>query len=171
MTRAVFPLSMLILLKGQCVGQVTPPRQRLIVASMDGYVVGAFGNQDELFRRVVARYAQVDMAYARRALAEPTAYAVIERYREAQVHRQVRLGHDGEALNPSFRRSSGEHRPVSRGSPNSGALRRRPMRCKGIRPRDGDRYRLIPRCCAIVLSAVASPRIDHCGAGGRRAGE
>jgi AcrR family transcriptional regulator len=40
----------------------------------------AYGNKDELFRRAVARYAEVDMAYAREALAEPTAYAVIETF-------------------------------------------------------------------------------------------
>nr|BFE55476.1 TetR/AcrR family transcriptional regulator [Dactylosporangium thailandense] len=40
----------------------------------------AFGNKEELFRRAVARYAEADMAYARRALAEPTAYTVIERF-------------------------------------------------------------------------------------------
>ncbi|GAA2710416.1 TetR/AcrR family transcriptional regulator [Actinoplanes palleronii] len=40
----------------------------------------AYGNKDELFRRAVARYAEQDMAYAREALAEPTAYAVIEKF-------------------------------------------------------------------------------------------
>jgi AcrR family transcriptional regulator len=40
----------------------------------------AYGNKDELFRRAVARYAEIDMAYAREALAEPTAYAVIEKF-------------------------------------------------------------------------------------------
>jgi|SRR4051812_15957438 AcrR family transcriptional regulator len=40
----------------------------------------AYGNKEELFRRAVARYAAVDMAYARAALAEPTAYAVIEKF-------------------------------------------------------------------------------------------
>jgi AcrR family transcriptional regulator len=40
----------------------------------------AYGNKEELFRRAVARYAEADMAYAREALAEPTAYAVIEKF-------------------------------------------------------------------------------------------
>ncbi len=40
----------------------------------------AFGNKDELFRRAVARYAEIDMAYAREALEQPTAYQVIERF-------------------------------------------------------------------------------------------
>jgi AcrR family transcriptional regulator len=36
----------------------------------------AYGNKEELFRRAVARYAEVDMAYARAALEQPTAYDV-----------------------------------------------------------------------------------------------
>src|SRR5947208_1855466 len=40
----------------------------------------AYGNKEELFRRAVARYAEGDMAYARAALAEPTAYRVIEKF-------------------------------------------------------------------------------------------
>jgi AcrR family transcriptional regulator len=35
-----------------------------------------FGSKDELFRRAVARYAEHDMAYAREALAQSTAYDV-----------------------------------------------------------------------------------------------
>ena len=37
---------------------------------------GAFGNKEELFHRVVARYAENDMAYARRALEQSTGYEV-----------------------------------------------------------------------------------------------
>jgi AcrR family transcriptional regulator len=37
---------------------------------------GAFGNKEELFHRVVARYAEKDMAYARLALEQPTGYEV-----------------------------------------------------------------------------------------------
>jgi AcrR family transcriptional regulator len=36
-----------------------------------------FGSKEELFRRAVARYAEIDMAYARNALEEPTARDVI----------------------------------------------------------------------------------------------
>ncbi|GAA3452236.1 TetR/AcrR family transcriptional regulator [Dactylosporangium matsuzakiense] len=38
----------------------------------------AYGNKDALFRRAVARYAEIDMAYVRAAIAEPTAFAVVE---------------------------------------------------------------------------------------------
>lgn len=37
---------------------------------------GAFGSKEELFHRVVARYAEHDMAYARLALDQPTGYEV-----------------------------------------------------------------------------------------------
>ncbi|MEU8813689.1 TetR/AcrR family transcriptional regulator [Actinoplanes sp. NPDC048796] len=40
----------------------------------------AYGNKEQLFRRAVARYAEHDMAYAKEALAEPTAYRVIEKF-------------------------------------------------------------------------------------------
>lgn len=40
----------------------------------------AYGNKLDLFRRAVSRYAERDMAYARAALTEPTAYRVIERF-------------------------------------------------------------------------------------------
>ncbi|MCY1145432.1 TetR/AcrR family transcriptional regulator [Actinoplanes sp. Pm04-4] len=40
----------------------------------------AYGNKEELFRRAVTRYAEIDMAYARAALAQPTAYEVIETF-------------------------------------------------------------------------------------------
>jgi AcrR family transcriptional regulator len=36
-----------------------------------------FGSKEELFRRAVTRYAEVDMAYARRALDQPTAREVV----------------------------------------------------------------------------------------------
>ena len=39
---------------------------------------GAFGNKEELFHRVVARYAEHDMAYARRALEQLTGYEVAQ---------------------------------------------------------------------------------------------
>ncbi|GLW25347.1 TetR family transcriptional regulator [Microbispora amethystogenes] len=45
----------------------------------------AYGNKEELFRRAVARYAEADMAYAREALAEPTAYQVIARFLRANA--------------------------------------------------------------------------------------
>lgn len=45
----------------------------------------AYGNKEELFRRAVGRYAEQDMAYAREALAEPTAYAVIEKFLRANA--------------------------------------------------------------------------------------
>ena len=45
----------------------------------------AFGNKEQLFRLAVARYAEVDMAYAREALAEPTAAAVAA----SLLHRNV----------------------------------------------------------------------------------
>ncbi|PWI12974.1 TetR family transcriptional regulator [Streptomyces sp. Act143] len=45
----------------------------------------AFGNKEELFHRAVARYAEADMAYARQALAEPTAYEVIESFLRANA--------------------------------------------------------------------------------------
>ncbi len=38
----------------------------------------AFGSKEDLFRKAVARYADVDMAYAREALEQPTAYGVAE---------------------------------------------------------------------------------------------
>jgi AcrR family transcriptional regulator len=38
----------------------------------------AFGSKEELFRKAVARYTETDMAYAREALAQPTAYQVAE---------------------------------------------------------------------------------------------
>ncbi|MGN9811789.1 TetR/AcrR family transcriptional regulator [Micromonospora sp. BQ11] len=37
----------------------------------------AYGGKEELFRKVVARYADQDMLYARNALARPTAYEVV----------------------------------------------------------------------------------------------
>ncbi|GIF15979.1 TetR/AcrR family transcriptional regulator [Actinoplanes teichomyceticus] len=45
----------------------------------------AYGNKEQLFRRAVARYAEADMAYAREALAQPTAYAVIESFLRANA--------------------------------------------------------------------------------------
>ncbi|MEU8242212.1 TetR/AcrR family transcriptional regulator [Actinoplanes missouriensis] len=45
----------------------------------------AFGNKEELFRRAVTRYAEADMAYARDALAEPTARRVVERFLRANA--------------------------------------------------------------------------------------
>ncbi|MEU8663441.1 TetR/AcrR family transcriptional regulator, partial [Actinoplanes philippinensis] len=45
----------------------------------------AYGNKEELFKRAIARYAEADMAYAREALAAPTAYQVIERFLRANA--------------------------------------------------------------------------------------
>src|SRR4051794_23528580 len=53
----------------------------------------AFGNKEELFRRVVARYAQEEMAYAREALARPTAYGVIETFLRANVDALTHTDH------------------------------------------------------------------------------
>lgn len=45
----------------------------------------AYGNKEELFRAAVARYAEVDMAYAREALDQPTAYEVAAALLRANV--------------------------------------------------------------------------------------
>lgn len=45
----------------------------------------AFGNKEETFRRAVARYAKVDMAYIDAALDKPTARAVAEHYVHSNV--------------------------------------------------------------------------------------
>ncbi|WP_285626737.1 TetR/AcrR family transcriptional regulator [Kineosporia sp. NBRC 101677] len=45
----------------------------------------AYGNKEQLFRRAVARYAEVDMAYAREALQQPTAYQVVESFLRANA--------------------------------------------------------------------------------------
>jgi len=45
----------------------------------------AFGNKEETFKRAIARYAVVDMAYVDDALAEPTARAVAEHYLRSNV--------------------------------------------------------------------------------------
>ncbi|MEU4692435.1 TetR/AcrR family transcriptional regulator [Actinoplanes sp. NPDC023714] len=45
----------------------------------------AFGNKEDLFRKAVARYAEADMAYAREALEQPTARAVIESFLRANA--------------------------------------------------------------------------------------
>jgi AcrR family transcriptional regulator len=45
----------------------------------------AYGNKEELFRRALARYADEDMAYARAALEQPTAYRVIEAFLRANA--------------------------------------------------------------------------------------
>jgi AcrR family transcriptional regulator len=45
----------------------------------------AYGNKEQLFRRAVSRYAEIDMAYLRDALAQPTAYAVVERLLRANA--------------------------------------------------------------------------------------
>ncbi|WP_406831740.1 TetR/AcrR family transcriptional regulator [Pedococcus sp. KACC 23699] len=45
----------------------------------------AFGNKEQLFRLAVARYAEVDMAYAREALEQPTAADVVT----SLLHRNV----------------------------------------------------------------------------------
>ncbi|MFG3291981.1 TetR/AcrR family transcriptional regulator [Streptomyces sp. NPDC048179] len=55
-------------------------------------VYAAYGNKEELFRRAVARYAEADMAYAREALTQPTAYAVIEAFLRANADALTRAG-------------------------------------------------------------------------------
>lgn len=52
----------------------------------------AYGNKEELFRRAVARYAEIDMAYARQALAQPTARAVIETFLRSNADALTRPG-------------------------------------------------------------------------------
>ncbi|PRY12091.1 TetR/AcrR family transcriptional regulator [Kineococcus rhizosphaerae] len=50
----------------------------------------AFGDKEQLFHRAVARYAEVDMAYARAALAEPTAARVVAAFLRANVEALTR---------------------------------------------------------------------------------
>ena len=45
----------------------------------------AFGNKEETFKRAVARYAVIDMAYIDDAIAEPTARLVAEHYLRSNV--------------------------------------------------------------------------------------
>ncbi|WGL53548.1 TetR/AcrR family transcriptional regulator [Nocardioides sp. BP30] len=45
----------------------------------------AFGDKEALFQRAVSRYAEVDMAYAREALDQPTAYEVVASFLHANV--------------------------------------------------------------------------------------
>ena len=45
----------------------------------------AFGSKEDLFRKAVARYAETDLAYAREALAQPTAYRVAEALLRGQL--------------------------------------------------------------------------------------
>ena len=45
----------------------------------------AFGSKEELFRKAVARYAEIDLAYARAALEQPTAYEVAETLLRGQL--------------------------------------------------------------------------------------
>ena len=52
----------------------------------------AFGNKEQLFRAAVARYAEVDMAYAREALAEPTAAQVADSFLRRNVEAVTRPG-------------------------------------------------------------------------------
>lgn len=52
----------------------------------------AFGNKEQLFRAAVARYAEVDMAYAREALAEPTAAQVATSLLRRNVEAVTRPG-------------------------------------------------------------------------------
>lgn len=50
----------------------------------------AFGGKEELFRAAVSRYAAVDMAYARAALEQPTAYEVAESFLRTNVEALTR---------------------------------------------------------------------------------
>ncbi|KJK13764.1 TetR family transcriptional regulator [Terrabacter sp. 28] len=52
----------------------------------------AFGNKEQLFRAAVARYAEVDMAYAREALAEETAAEVAASLLRRNVESVTRPG-------------------------------------------------------------------------------
>ena len=52
----------------------------------------AYGNKEDLFRLAVARYAERDMAYAREAFAEPTAYAVVANFLRANADALTRTG-------------------------------------------------------------------------------
>lgn len=50
----------------------------------------AYGDKEQLFRKAVARYAELDMAYARNALTQPTAAAVVEAFLRANVEAVTR---------------------------------------------------------------------------------
>ncbi|MEH0986027.1 TetR/AcrR family transcriptional regulator [Micromonospora sp. CPCC 205556] len=51
----------------------------------------AYGNKEELFRKAVGRYAETEMAYARDALDQPTAYEVVAAFLRANVAALTRL--------------------------------------------------------------------------------
>ncbi|MCW2528683.1 MAG: TetR family transcriptional regulator [Pseudonocardiales bacterium] len=51
-----------------------------------------FGSKEGLFREVVARYVDRDLAYAREALEEPTALKVAQRYLRANIEAVTRPG-------------------------------------------------------------------------------
>jgi len=58
----------------------------VVMGIQPGSLYGTFGNKEELFRRVLARYLAGPVAFMHKALQEPTAYAVAERIlRESAV--------------------------------------------------------------------------------------
>jgi AcrR family transcriptional regulator len=52
----------------------------------------AFGSKEDLFRKAVGRYAATELAYAREALAQPTAYAVAEALLRGQLEALTQPG-------------------------------------------------------------------------------
>ena len=71
----------------------------------------AFGSKEDLFRRAVARYADVDMAYAREALEQPTAYQVAEALLRRQVDALTQPGRPAGCLSIQGGVSSGPANP------------------------------------------------------------
>ena len=71
----------------------------------------AFGSKEELFRRAVARYTDVDMAYARQALEQPTAFQVAEALLRRQVDALTQPGRPAGCLSIQGGVSSGPASP------------------------------------------------------------
>ena len=67
----------------------------------------AFGSKEDLFRRAVERYAAVEMAYARDALEQPTAYRVAEALLRQQVYALTQPGRPAGCLSIQGGVSSG----------------------------------------------------------------
>jgi AcrR family transcriptional regulator len=67
----------------------------------------AFGSKEDLFRKAVARYADVDMAYAREALEQPTAYGVAEALLRRQLDALTQPGRPAGCLSIQGGVSSG----------------------------------------------------------------
>ena len=67
----------------------------------------AFGGKEELFRKAVARYAETELAYAREALAQPTAYRVAEALLRGQLDALTQPGRPAGCLSIQGGVSSG----------------------------------------------------------------